>query len=249
MAKPLPHDEVVPFSASALSKKQQVATMFDRIAFKYDFLNRFLSAGIDIYWRKRAISKLKSLRPQHILDMATGTADMAIMMEKSLRPAKIVGIDLSNGMLEIGREKLAKLGLKEKILLKQGDSERIDFESDSFDAVTVAFGVRNYENLQKGLEEMFRVLKPGGKLVILEFSKPGQPLKFAYDLYMERICPFFGQLFSKNGDAYRYLNNSVLVFPQGTEFTALMKSAGYSDVSYERLTGGICSIYTGLKKA
>lgn len=249
MANLLPHDEVVPFSASALTKKQQVATMFDRIAFRYDFLNRFLSGGIDIYWRKRAIRELRSANPQQILDMATGTADMAIMMEKTLKPARIVGVDLSNGMLEIGREKLKKLGLTEKIQLKQGDSERIDFDTNSFDAVTVAFGVRNYENLPKGLEEMFRVTKPGGKLVILEFSKPHQPFKFVYDVYMKRICPFFGQLFSKNGEAYRYLNNSVLAFPQGTEFTEIMKQAGYNQVSYERLTFGICTIYTGQKPA
>ncbi|MEO6915131.1 MAG: bifunctional demethylmenaquinone methyltransferase/2-methoxy-6-polyprenyl-1,4-benzoquinol methylase UbiE [Chitinophagaceae bacterium] len=244
----LPHDEVVPFGASALTKKQQVETMFDRIAFRYDFLNRFLSGGIDIYWRKQAIIELKQVNPQLILDMATGTGDMAIMMNKQIQPEKIVGIDLSNGMLNIGREKIAKLGLAEKISMKQGDSEHIDFETGTFDAVSVAFGVRNYENLQKGLAEMLRVLKPGGKLVILEFSKPGKPMKWFYDLYMERICPMFGQFFSKNGDAYRYLNNSVKAFPQGSAFTGIMQETGYEKVYSRRMTFGICSIYCGYKK-
>ena len=247
MSNRLPHDEVVPFSASTLTKKQQVATMFDRIAFRYDFLNRFLSAGIDIYWRKRAISELKLASPRTILDMATGTGDMAIMMSKRLKEAEIVGIDLSNGMLDIAREKIAKLGLADKIIMKQGDSEHIDFPSGSFDAVTVAFGVRNYQNLQKGLQEMLRVLKPGGKLVVLEFSRPKQPVKMFYDLYMQRICPMFGQLFSKNGEAYRYLNNSVKAFPQGTEFTGIMKEVGYQKVYSKRMTSGICSIYCGTK--
>lgn len=245
----LPHDEIVPFGASTLTKKQQVETMFDRIAFRYDFLNRFLSGGIDLYWRKRAIRELKQMNPQMILDMATGTGDMAIMMNKHITPAKIIGIDLSNGMLNIGREKIGKLGLNKKIFLKQGDSERIDFETGTFDAVTVAFGVRNYENLQQGLQEMLRVLRPGGKLVILEFSKPGKPMKWFYDLYMERICPMFGQFFSKNGDAYRYLNNSVNAFPQGMEFIGILKETGYQRVYSKRMTFGICSIYCGFKQA
>lgn len=244
----LPHDKVVPFEASALSKKQQVASMFDKIAFRYDFLNRFLSGGIDIYWRKRAIRELAKVDPQIILDMATGTGDMAIMINKQLQPEKIVGIDLSNGMLGIGREKIAKLGMTSIITLTQGDSERIDAETGTFDAVTVAFGVRNYENLKKGLEEMLRVLKPGGKLVILEFSRPRQPMKIFYDVYMKKICPMFGQIFSKNGDAYRYLNNSVNAFPQGMEFTGIMKATGYRQVYSERMTFGICSIYCGFKQ-
>lgn len=223
--------------------------MFDRIAFRYDFLNRLLSAGIDIRWRKKAIEELQTFKPQLILDMATGTGDMAIMIYQSLKPKQIIGIDLSEGMLNRGREKLNKLGLQDKIVFKQGDSERIDFQSNTFEAVTVAFGVRNYENLKKGLEEMLRVLKPGGKLVVLEFSRPHQPVRFFYDLYMERICPFFGQLFSRNGAAYRYLNKSVHAFPQGSDFTAIMREAGYTAISFKRLTFGICSIYCGMKES
>src|SRR5690349_6407478 len=170
----LPHDKIVPFKDSQLTKKQQVAEMFDRIAFRYDFLKRFLSGGIDIYWRKRAIKELRDVKPQLILDVATGTADLAIMAYKYLRPAHITGIDISEGMLELGRRKIAKQMLNNQIELVPGDSETINFSDGAFDAVTVAFGVRNFENLRKGLSEMLRVLKPGGKLVVLEFSKPTQ---------------------------------------------------------------------------
>src|SRR3954471_18418540 len=201
------HDTIVPFKNSGLSKKQQVATMFDKIAFRYDFLNRFLSAGIDVSWRKKALSQLKSLQPKHILDVATGTGDVAILAEKMLQPVKVTGIDISEGMLEIGRKKLEKLGLQHKIQLLQGDSETIDFADNSFDVVTVAFGVRNFQNLEKGLAEMRRVLRPGGKLVVLEFSRPKNFFfKTFYNLYMKTITPGVGKLIAKNKDAYEYLN-------------------------------------------
>ena len=191
------HDTVVPYKHSELGKKQQVAGMFDDIAFRYDFLNRFLSAGIDISWRKKAIRQLLKTQPKTLLDVATGTADVAIMASGMLKPEKITGIDISDGMLEIGRKKIQKLGLENTIELLNGDCETINFENDSFEAVTVAFGVRNFENLEKGLSEIKRVLKPGGKLVVLEFSKPRSAVvKSMYNLYMKVICPGVGKFFS-----------------------------------------------------
>ena len=175
------HDSVVPYKDSELSKKQQVAGMFDDISGKYDFLNGFLSAGTDTGWRRKAIMQLTELNPKMILDVATGTADVAIMASHLLKAEKITGIDISNGMLEVGRNKIAKLGLQDTIELLNGDSEAINFTDNSFDAVTVAFGVRNFQQLAKGLSEIKRVLKPGGKLVVLEFSKPKMPfVRIAY---------------------------------------------------------------------
>jgi demethylmenaquinone methyltransferase/2-methoxy-6-polyprenyl-1,4-benzoquinol methylase len=197
------HDTVVPNKNSSLAKKQQVAEMFDDIAYRYDFLNRFLSAGIDIRWRKKALGYLKPLQPKILLDVATGTADVAIMASALLKPDKIIGIDISDGMLEIGRQKIKKSGLGNTIELLNGDSETINFENASFDAVTVAFGVRNFQNLEKGLSEIYRVLKPGGKLVVLEFSQPSSPVvKSFYNIYMKTVAPGMGKLFSKNKCAY-----------------------------------------------
>ncbi len=242
------HDEVVPFSESSQSKKDQVAGMFDQIAFRYDFLNRFLSGGVDIYWRKKAIRELKSLHPRKILDVATGTADVAIMTWKYLQPDQIIGIDISEGMLQLGRQKVAKLLLNKHIELVRGDSEAINFEENTFDAVTVAFGVRNFENLEKGLSEMYRVLRPGGKLVILEFSKPQKKwFKGIYNLYMKIIAPKAGQWLSKNKDAYQYLNNSVNAFPEGETFLHILQQTGFTQTTFERLSLGICTIYCGIK--
>jgi len=242
------HDTIVPFKESDQSKKQQVATMFDKIAFRYDFLNRFLSVGIDISWRKKAIRQLKELQPKYILDVATGTGDVAILTDKILNPTKITGIDISEGMLEIGRKKIEQLHLQNKIELLKGDSETIDFPDNSFDAITVAFGVRNFQNLEQGLSEMFRVLKPGGKLVILEFSRPKNvAFKGVYNLYMNYLAPGFGKLIAKNKDAYQYLNDSVQRFPEGDSFIAILNKAGYHSTYYKSLTLGICSIYCGSK--
>jgi demethylmenaquinone methyltransferase / 2-methoxy-6-polyprenyl-1,4-benzoquinol methylase len=242
------HDTVVPYKDGEGSKKQQVAAMFNDIAFKYDFLNRFLSAGIDIRWRKKAIQQIAELHPKNILDVATGTADVAIMASGILKPEKITGIDISDGMLEIGRQKVEKAGLKGIIELLNGDSETINFKDNSFDAVTVAFGVRNFQHLEKGLSEILRVLKPGGKLVVLEFSKPKTPgVKSIYDLYMKVITPNVGKLFSKNRNAYKYLDESIQKFPEGKNFTQILDNLGYLNTYCKPLSLGICSIYCGTK--
>jgi len=242
------HDSVVPYKNSELSKKQQVAGMFDDISGRYDFLNRFLSAGIDIRWRKKAISQLNDLNPKTILDVATGTADVAIMTANLLKPTKITGIDISDGMLDMGRKKIIKLGLQNTIELLNGDSEAINFNDDSFDAVTVAFGVRNFQQLEKGLSEIKRVLRPGGKLVVLEFSKPTKPfVRSIYNFYMKIVTPNMGKLFSKNRDAYQYLDESIKKFPEGKKFTDILDNLGYKNTYSKPLSLGICSIYCGEK--
>ena len=242
------HDTVVPVQGSGLSKKEQVADMFNNIAFRYDFLNRFLSAGIDVWWRKNAIKQLKDIDPKKILDVATGTADVAIMATGILKPEKIIGIDISDGMLDFGRKKIAKLGLDSLIELQNGDSETINFADNTFDAVTVAFGVRNFENLEKGLSEIKRVLRPGGKLVVLEFSKPKAPvLKQVYNLYMNTVAPAMGKLFSKNRNAYKYLDESIKKFPEGKNFTQILDNLGYQNTYCKPQSSGICTIYCGVK--
>jgi demethylmenaquinone methyltransferase/2-methoxy-6-polyprenyl-1,4-benzoquinol methylase len=244
------HEKVLPYEGSGESKKQQVARMFDEISGKYDFLNRFLSAGIDVTWRKKMLKTLKPLQPKIMLDVATGTGDVAIMAEALLKPEKIIGIDISDGMLELGREKLRTRQLTDVITLQNGDSEAIDFPDNSFDAVTVAFGVRNFENLEKGLQEILRVLKPGGMLCVLEFSKPTLPgIEQLYNLYLGILAPEIAKLVSKNKDAYKYLNNSVRAFPEGKAFTAIMNLSGYKETTCRKLSLGICSLYTGRKQA
>ena len=242
------HDTIVPLKDSELSKKEQVADMFDNIAYRYDFLNRFLSAGIDIWWRKKAIRELKQLDPKNILDVATGTADVAIMTTGILKVSKITGIDISDGMLEIGRTKIKKQGLEKTIELLNGDSEKIEFADNSFDAVTVAFGVRNFAHLEKGLSEIKRVLKPGGKLVVLEFSQPKTAgVTQLYKVYMKLIAPNVGKLFSKNADAYKYLDESIKKFPEGKNCTLILDNLGYTNTYCKPLSLGICSIYCGEK--
>ena len=242
------HDTIVPFKESALTKKQQVATMFNDIAGRYDFMNRFLSAGIDIKWRKKAIRQLLDINPKKILDVATGTADVAIMAAEILHPDSVIGIDISDGMLSVGKQKIKKLNLQNTIELLNGDSETINFDNNSFDAVTVAFGVRNFENLEKGLSEIKRVLKPGGRLVVLEFSQPEKSgTKAFYNLYMKIVAPNMGKLFSKNRDAYQYLDESIKKFPEGKNFTAILDNLGYKKTFSKPLSLGICSIYCGEK--
>jgi demethylmenaquinone methyltransferase/2-methoxy-6-polyprenyl-1,4-benzoquinol methylase len=242
------HDTVVPFKDSEESKKQQVEKMFDRIAFRYDFLNHFLSAGIDIGWRKRAIKELKRVDPKSVLDVATGTGDMAILASKLLNAEKIIGIDISEGMLEIGKKKIERLGLQQRIELLKGDSETIIFNSNSFDAVTVAFGVRNFQDLELGLSEIKRVLRPGGKLIVLECTKPKLPvIKNFYNLYLNSIAPWIGRVISKNKNAYQYLNESVQKFPEGNDFVQILNKLGYKNASCKTLSLGISSIYSGEK--
>ncbi len=221
--------------------------MFNNIAGKYDFLNHFLSAGIDILWRKKAVSLLQSEKPKLLLDIATGTADFAIEALR-LNPDKIIGVDISEGMLAVGREKLAKRGLASKIELKYGDSENLPFPDNTFDAITVAFGVRNFENLPKGLSEMNRVLKPGGTAVVLEFSKPRSfPMKQLYQFYFKNILPVVGKIVSKDNAAYTYLPESVQAFPDGQEFISIFEEVGFKSTKWHSLTFGISAIYTGKK--
>ena len=249
MSQTLPHDHIKPFPETEQGKKEQVAEMFDSISGKYDTLNRFLSARTDLIWRKKAIRKLKKDDPKQILDIATGTADMAILACKLLDPDKVTGIDISEGMLKIGREKVEKEGLTPKIELFTGDSETINYGDNTFDAVMVAFGVRNFENLEKGLKEMLRVLKPGGQVIILEFSKPRFPaFKSLYNLYMGLVAPRVARWFSQNKEAYEYLCKSSRAFPDRHDFVEILKTAGYADTGFRALSFGICCIYSGRKE-
>ena len=221
--------------------------MFDSIAPKYDFLNHFLSLGIDRSWRKKAINKLRPYSPKKILDIATGTGDLAIAALK-LNPDEIVGIDISEKMLEQGKLKIRKKGLEKKIKLQSGDSEAIPFPDEVFDGLTVAFGVRNFEHLSLGLSEMYRVLKPGGACVILEFSRPVSfPFKQIYTFYFFKILPFIGKLVSKDSYAYTYLPDSVDEFPDGEKFLGILETIGFSNLSLKRLSFGIATIYSGVK--
>jgi demethylmenaquinone methyltransferase/2-methoxy-6-polyprenyl-1,4-benzoquinol methylase len=248
MPESLPHDHIIPYKDSLKSKKEQVAEMFNRIAARYDVMNHFLSARTDIGWRKKAIRKLKQDNPKQMLDIATGTGDMAIIACKMLKPEKIIGIDISDQMLEIGKKKVEKEQLVGKIQLQQGDSETINFAENTFDAVTVAFGVRNFENLDKGLAEMLRVLKPGGRLLILEFSKPRRKLiKSLYNWYMNIVAPQVAGWFRQNKEAYLYLCESADAFPDRQYFIDILNKAGYSDTQCKPLSLGICCIYSGRK--
>jgi demethylmenaquinone methyltransferase / 2-methoxy-6-polyprenyl-1,4-benzoquinol methylase len=241
------HDSIKPFSQDG-KKKDQVADMFNQIAGKYDFMNRFLSAGIDKSWRRKAIKEIMDDKPQHVLDVATGTGDMALMAAKMIAPEKITGIDISEGMLEIGRRKVLAAQLKTNIDLLRGDSETINFADDTFDAVMVAFGVRNFENLQQGLKEILRVMKPGARLVVLEFSKPKDGLmRSLYKWYMSQLAPSIAKLFRQNKKAYQYLNESSMAFPERQLFVEILKGVGYSDTYFKTLSLGICCIYCGRK--
>ncbi|WP_134088371.1 bifunctional demethylmenaquinone methyltransferase/2-methoxy-6-polyprenyl-1,4-benzoquinol methylase UbiE [Olivibacter sp. XZL3] len=239
---------ITPYKDDKASKKQQVATMFNNISKTYDFLNHFLSFGIDIIWRKRAIKSLKELQPKQLLDVATGTGDFAFEAINILNPDQVIGVDISQGMLDIARNKIAKRGLAQKFEVVLGDSEGLPFGNASFDAVTVAFGVRNFENLEKGLTDICRVLRPGGQAVILEFSTPKTfPMKQLYSIYSRTVMPFLGRLFSKDRAAYSYLPESVAQFPDGERFTAILQRAGFTKTVYRPQTFGICTIYIGTK--
>ncbi len=239
---------VLPYNIEDKTKKEQVADMFNNISPKYDLLNRLLSVGIDILWRKAALSFLKKDKPQKILDIATGTADFALEALKQLQPEQIIGVDISAGMLEKGKEKIKQRQLDNKIQLQLGDSERLLFDDNTFDAVIVAFGVRNFENLERGLTDMLRVLKPKGKVVILEFSKPKKaPIKQLYNFYFKNILPAIGKMVSKDARAYTYLPESVQAFPEGKDFTNILEKVGFKNVSCKPLSFGISSVYVGEK--
>ncbi|MFV0554497.1 MAG: bifunctional demethylmenaquinone methyltransferase/2-methoxy-6-polyprenyl-1,4-benzoquinol methylase UbiE [Mangrovibacterium sp.] len=238
---------LTPYQDSNKDKKAQVEEMFDHIAPKYDFLNHSLSFGIDKLWRKKAIRILRQFNPQSILDVASGTGDFAIAAQK-LKPQKIVGFDLSEQMLNVGVEKVARLGLQDIISFQKGDSEQMPFEKESFDAITCAFGVRNFEHLEQGLQEFHRVLKKEGVAVILEFSKPKFfPFKQLYFFYFFQILPFFGKMISRDSSAYAYLPKSVMNFPDDKEFMSILTQIGFRDVKQWRLTMGIATIYLGRK--
>jgi demethylmenaquinone methyltransferase/2-methoxy-6-polyprenyl-1,4-benzoquinol methylase len=242
------HDSVVPYRKTDAGKKEQVAEMFDDIAHRYDFMNRFLSAGIDKGWRRKALRELAVDRPQTLLDVATGTAEVALMAAEILTPKRIVGVDISEGMLELGRKKVRAAGLESTIELRTGDSESLGFPDDSFDAATVSFGVRNFADLEEGLREIRRVLKPEGRLVVLEFSKPTAfGMRHLYGFYTGTLAPALGGLFSKNREAYRYLHDSVQAFPEGKAFMKVLSDCGYRELTCKRLSFGICSIYMGTK--
>lgn len=230
------------------SKRQEVESMFDSIAWRYDFLNHFLSFGTDRTWRKKAIRIIgRNLKPGRILDVATGTGDLAISSLR-LNPVKVTGIDISENMLSIGQEKIRRAGLAEQIELLRGDSENIPFEDSVFDVAMVAFGVRNFSNPLKGLKEMTRVIRSGGMVMVLEFSRPvAFPFRQIYSFYFLNILPFFGRMFSKDRKAYKYLPDSVMNFPDNEDFMKIMREAGIVNVGQKRLTGGIASIYTGIK--
>jgi len=239
--------KVTPYEHSSDSKKQQIEQMFDNISPKYDFLNRSLSLGIDVWWRKKMMRELKGLALNQVLDIATGTADVALATSK-LKPNSIIGVDISEGMLAVGRIKVEKKGLSSLINLQKADSENLPFSENQFDAITVAFGVRNFEHLSKGLDEMCRVLKPGGKLVILEFSRPRIfPVKQLYDFYFRYFCPWWGKVVSKDNSAYKYLYDSVTAFPEGDQFLTIAKQSGFKQLKSQRLTFGIVSLYTATK--
>ena len=239
---------ITPYKNSSLSKKEQVAQMFDTISGNYDGLNRVISFGIDVKWRKIALKLVADKNPETILDIATGTGDLAILMTKT-NAKKIIGLDISSGMLDVGRKKIAEQNLENKIEMILGDSENMPFEDDSFDAITVAFGIRNFETLEKGLYEILRVLKPNGILVILETSVPEKTLfKQGYAFYTKNILPIIGKIFSKDNNAYGYLQESAANFPYGEVLNNILRKIGFIDVVAMPQTFGVATIYSASKK-
>ncbi len=238
---------VKPYNKENASKKEEVAEMFNNISGKYDFLNHFLSLGIDRIWRKKAIKILGKVQPKKILDIATGTGDFAIEALK-LNPEEVIGIDISEGMLKVGQEKMVKKKIDHIIKLQLGDSENLEFDDNTFDGYTVGFGVRNFENLKAGLGEMLRVLKPNGMGIVLEFSKPKKfPVKQYYAFHSKYIIPTIGKSVSKDSSAYEYLPESIQAFPEGENFIKILQEVGYKDCGMQTVSGGIATIYWGKK--
>ena len=239
--------EVKPYRPEG-SKKEQVAEMFNAISPKYDALNRILSAGIDQSWRRKTLREIRATGALNLLDVATGTADLALALAKGIPGSRVVGVDISAGMLEVGRSKVRARDLEGRVRLDLGDGEQLPYEESSFDAVTVAFGVRNFENLEQGLRDMRRVLQPGGTLAVLEFSQPtAWPLRSLYLFYFKNILPRIGRMVSKDASAYTYLPNSVQAFPYGEAFAAKLREAGFKSVRVRPLTFGIASLYLAIK--
>ncbi len=239
--------KVIPYKDSELGKKEQVTQMFDTISGNYDDLNRVISFGIDVKWRRRVVNLLKAKKPKNILDIATGTGDLAINLTQT-GAEKIVGLDISPGMLDVGRKKVRKKNMEGTIEMVVGDSENLPFEKNSFDAVTVAFGVRNFETLEKGLFEIHRVLRPKGTFIVLETSIPTKtPFKQGYRLYTKYILPIIGRIFSKDNAAYGYLSESASVFPHGEDFNNILRKIGFIDVENRPQTMGVASIYIATK--
>lgn len=239
---------VKPYKDSELGKKEQVTQMFDTISTNYDGLNRVISLGIDVKWRKKVVAIAGKNNPKQILDIATGTGDLAIMMAETLNPDRVIGLDISPGMLEVGKQKISKANLSEKIEMIVGDSEDMPFDDNTFDAVTVSFGVRNFANLDKGIQEIARVLKPTGVLVILETSNPTKfPFKQGYKLYTNIVLPTIGKLFSKDKVAYSYLSESANSFPFGEAFNNILQKNGFSHTEHQPVTFGSATIYTAKK--
>ena len=239
--------KVKPYKSSDLGKKEQVTQMFDTISKEYDGLNRVISFGIDIKWRKKVVSLVQETKPETILDIATGTGDLAIALAQT-SAKKIIGLDISQGMMDVGIKKVKDKNLEDKIEFVLGDSENLPFETDTFDAITVAFGVRNFENLEKGLSEIKRVLKPKGIFVILETSVPTKvPFKQGYNFYSKNILPLIGKLFSKDKNAYGYLSESASVFPYGEELNNILREIGFINVRHLPQTFGVATIYSASK--
>jgi demethylmenaquinone methyltransferase/2-methoxy-6-polyprenyl-1,4-benzoquinol methylase len=229
-------------------EKAYVRSLFNSIAYRYDLLNHLLSGGIDLYWRRRAVEHLRSINPKAILDVATGTADFAIAALE-LNPDRVVGVDIAEAMLARGREKISRKSLDGTITLMTGDAESLPFGNGEFDAAIVAFGVRNFENLDLGLREMRRVLRPGGKIVVLEFSRPSRfPLRQLYFFYFRRVLPVIGRLVSRSREAYTYLPNTVMKFPEGEEFMHILNRVGFRETAQRRLTFGIATVYEGTRQ-
>jgi demethylmenaquinone methyltransferase/2-methoxy-6-polyprenyl-1,4-benzoquinol methylase len=240
---------VTPYKNSDLGKKEQVTQMFDNISKEYDGLNRVISFGIDQKWRKKVTQIVGSISPSNILDIATGTGDLAIMFAENIEKTSITGLDISQGMLNIGKQKVATKGLENRINLVIGDSEKLPFEDNSFDAITVSFGVRNFESLETGLSEILRVLKPQGKFVILETSIPTKfPFRQGYQFYSNILLPLIGKLFSKDKKAYGYLSESAANFPYGEKLNNILRKVGFIDVEDHPQTFGVASIYTSSKQ-
>lgn len=239
--------EVKPYSGQTGSKKEQVTSMFNRISGTYDLLNRILSLGIDRSWRKILVKDLSATHPLLVLDVATGTADLAIAIAKANPEVKVTGLDIAEDMLAIGDLKIHQKGLEKRVSLIPGDAEHLPFDNHAFDACTVAFGVRNFENLDAGLQEMHRVIKPGGKIWVLEFAQPTGWFRPFFLLYFKYLLPLIGRLTSKDAKAYRYLFDSVQAFPEGEAFCNILRNNGFTKVHWQKLTFGTCAIYTGIR--